>query len=180
MIAHDKTAPVPSADGADLAFLGEEFLTWLWFHLETEGGDFALSNERHVGIALDDMIAFSPHADEETEQTLRKGLPSRSPEARAALGNGHRVRRMRLNLAWDSLQWRFTLDGSTMHLGGITLPDDDEEAADADERSRERAAHFMLLHELVGEIYSQFLGIRLREDYGDREGTDQARWMQGA
>ncbi|HIE70972.1 MAG TPA: hypothetical protein EYP98_12805 [Planctomycetes bacterium] len=31
-------------------FLGEEFLTWLWFKWETDGGEFTLSGGRIVGI----------------------------------------------------------------------------------------------------------------------------------
>ena len=175
MIAHDKSA----GDRADLAFLGEEFLTWLWFRLETEGGEFELPGDREVGVSLDDTIVFAPHPDEETEQTLRKGLPSKSPEARAALRDGHRVRRLRLVLAWNQLQWRFTVDGPTMHLASITLPEDDEEITEASERSRERAANFMLLHELVGQVYREFLQLRLSGTYLDELAPQQAAWMQG-
>ena len=82
-----------------LGFLGEEFLTWLWFRIETEGGDFDLGRDRHVGVSFDDFIAFAPLDNDETEQTLRKGSPSRCAEAAAALRNGRRLTRARLVLA---------------------------------------------------------------------------------
>ena len=73
-------------DGADThGFLGEEFLTWIWFRWETTGGEFTLSGGRVVGIALDDFLAFAAPSEDATEQTLRRGLPTRTAEARTAL-----------------------------------------------------------------------------------------------
>ena len=68
-----------------LEFLGEEFLTWLWFRIETQGGDFDLPGNRAVGLSFDDFLAFAPRDDDETEHTLKKGTPSRSAEASTAL-----------------------------------------------------------------------------------------------
>ena len=48
------------------AFLGEEFLTWLWFRLETKGGDFDLSGGRAVGVAFDDYLKLAPADDDAT------------------------------------------------------------------------------------------------------------------
>ena len=79
-----------------LAFLGEEFLTWLWFRIETEGGEFDIGRQRELAVSFDDFIAFAPRDGDETEQTLRKGIPTRSPEASAALRHGHRLTRARL------------------------------------------------------------------------------------
>ena len=69
-------------------FLGEEFLTWLWFRWETQGGEFTLSGGRVVGVALDDFLTFAALNEDETEQTLRRGLPTRTAEARTALRQG--------------------------------------------------------------------------------------------
>jgi len=37
-------------------FLGEEFLTWLWFRWETQVGEFTLPGGRVVGVVIDDML----------------------------------------------------------------------------------------------------------------------------
>jgi recombination associated protein RdgC len=165
------------SDGGSFAFLGEEFLTWLWYRLENEGGEFDLGEGRIVGVALDDFIVFAPRDDDETEQTLRKGVPTRSAEARAGLRSGHRLKKAKLTLAMSELVWSFTLDASTMGLRSIRLPDDDEAAESPEERSRERAANFLLLHDLVGALYRQFLALRLRTDYLSTDAETQASWM---
>ena len=170
--------PANTPSGAEThGFLGEEFLTWLWFRWETDGGEFQLPGGRVVGLALDDLLTFAA-PDDETEQTLRHGLPTRTEEARTGLRQGRRLRKARLLLAEGPRTWSVTLDGQEMLLLGAKLPDDDPEAADAAERSRERAANFLLLHELVGGIYEQFLRVRLCDGYLGTDAEAQASWMQ--
>ncbi|MGA1608479.1 MAG: hypothetical protein ACO4CT_15950, partial [Planctomycetota bacterium] len=69
------------SDASNHGFLGEEFLTWLWYRLETEGGDFDLGQGTVIGVAMDDYLEFAPLDEDETLQTMRKGMPTRSPEA---------------------------------------------------------------------------------------------------
>ncbi|MEZ5964356.1 MAG: hypothetical protein R3F56_10965 [Planctomycetota bacterium] len=167
------------SDRGDHAFLGEEFLTWLWYRLETVGGDFDIGEGRHVAVAMDDFLAFAPRDDDETEQTLRKGTPTHSQEARAALRNGRRLRKAKLVVAEGPMQFGATLDGTTMCLSGIKLPDDSEDCESARDRNVERAAGFFLVHELVGHLYTGFLQDRLRPDYARTAGERQAQWMAG-
>ena len=161
------------------AFLGEEFLTWLWFRLETDGGDFELAGGRSASVSLDDFLAFAPGDDDETEQTLRKGLPSRSAEARAALRHGRRVRRMKLIVALGDREWSLTIEGPTLDLHGVRLPPDPEDAGSREELAAERAAAFFEIRGVVAALYRRFLDDRLRDDYRATSGRAQARWMAG-
>ncbi|MGC6486573.1 MAG: hypothetical protein ACON4Z_02935 [Planctomycetota bacterium] len=158
-------------------FLGEEFLTWLWFQWETQGGEFPLAGGRVVGVALDDFLTFAALTEDETEQTLRRGLPTRTAEARTALRQGHRLRKARLLVAEGDRQWTVTLDAPTMTLSGVKLPDDAEECESEADRTADRAANWLALHEIVQALYSAFLKERLREDYRSNGAEAQAAWM---
>ncbi len=166
-----------SRDAASHAFLGEEFLTWMWYRLDTKGGDFDVGAGRSIAVAIDDFLAFAPRDDDETEQTLRKGLPTHSQEARTALRNGRRLRKAKLIVAEGPMQFGATLDGTSMCLSGIKLPDDSEDCESQEDRNLERAAHFLHVHELVGQLYDLFLHDRLRPDYLGSSGELQAQWM---
>lgn len=159
------------------AFLGEEFLTWLWFRWETDGGEFTLAGGRVVGVALDDFLSFAAPSDDETEQTLRRGLPTRTAEARTALRQGHRLRKARLLVAEGERQWSATLDAPSLSLSGVKLPDDAEECESDADRTADRAANWLALHELVQGLYALFLKERLHADYLTTAGEAQARWM---
>jgi hypothetical protein len=160
-----------------LGFLGEEFLTWLWFRIETDGGEFDLGAGRVVGVSFDDFIAFAPRDDDETEQTLRNGLPSRCMEASAALRNGRRLTRARLVFAEGDQTWSTILDGPTLNLTAVKLPEDDADADGALERNLDRIAGFWRLQQLVAQLYREFLRERLRPDYLETTGAAQAGWM---
>lgn len=157
-------------------FLGEELLTWLWFRWETEGGEFTLPGGRVVGIALDDLLQFAPHSDDEHTQTLRHGLPTRAPEARTALRQGHRLSHARLLIAEGSRQWSVTLHGAEMRFGSTKLPDDAEECESAIDRTTDRVANWLALHEIVGALYGVFLRVRVGEGWREEAGR-MAAWM---
>ncbi len=168
----------PSQQGSEThGFLGEEFLTWIWFRWETEGGEFTLPGGRVVGVALDDFLAFRAPNDDATEQTLRRGLPTRTQEARTALRQGRRLQKARLLIAEGSRQWSATLDAPTLSLSGVRLPEDAEECESDADRTADRAANWLALHELVQGLYARFLKERLRPDYGKTVGEQQASWM---
>lgn len=163
-----------------LAFLGEEFLTWLWFTLETDGGEVELSDELTIGVSFDDFIAFAPRAEDETEHTLRKGLPTRCAEARAALRNGRRLRLARLVIAEGERQWSVVIDGATLDLRSVRLPNDPEDASSNEERAIARIDAFARVDELVRGLYARFLRDRLRPEYLRTRAPAQGRWMAGA
>lgn len=158
-------------------FVGEEFLTWLWFQWESDGGEFRLPGGRVVGIAIDDFLTFAAPTDDETEQTLRRGLPTRTAEARTALRHGRRVRKARLLIAEGERQWTATLDAPTLTLSGVKLPEDAEECESDADRTADRAANWLLLHEIVQALYALFLKQRLHPDYRSTGAEDQANWM---
>ena len=160
-------------------FLGQEFLTWLWFRIETDGGEFTLSRERVVGVSMDDLLQFAPRDDEETSQVLKKGIPSRTAEARVSLQQGHRLAKARLAIACDQRVWSVTLDGATMSLGSVKLPEDDEEATSAEEKTEERVSNLLDLQEIAAELYGLFLRERLAPDYHATGAERQAQWMAG-
>lgn len=160
-----------------LGFLGEEFLTWLWFRIETDGGEFDVGHEQQIGVSFDDFIAFAPRDDDETEHILRKGSPSRCVEASAALRNGRRLTKARLIVAQGEDVYSLILDGPTMDLLSVKLPDDDPDAESADERSAARIQGFITLRRYVARLYGVFLRERLDPNYLEARGAEQATWM---
>lgn len=158
-------------------FLGEELLLWLWWKWETSGGEFTLPGGRVVGISLDDLLVFAAPSDDETVQTLRHGLPTRTAEGRTALRGGHRLAKARLLLAEGSRLWSFTLDGASLRLAGVKLPDDDEESTSDADRNADRSANWLALHEIVSALYQLFLRERLAPDWKTKTAEPIARWM---
>src|SRR2546425_237240 len=120
----------------DKSFLGRDFLTWLWFRCEVEGGEFDLGTtpEEQVALVVEDALALVAAApsddDDQTVMSLRKGKPTLRPEAASALGAGMTLRKARLYAARGQREWHFTLDGDTLDVSSLKTPDPDASAAD--------------------------------------------------
>src|SRR5690242_11767747 len=99
-----KSATIKTADPKAQSFLGREFLTWLWFRCEADGGTFELpprgaasdaarprkkddepEPDREVGVVFNDYVSLVSDGDEREENILKKGSAHRSAEARMAL-----------------------------------------------------------------------------------------------
>lgn len=157
-------------------FLGTEFLLWLWWRWETAGGEFHLDGGGTAGIAIDDRVEFAAGADE-TSLVLRHGLTTRATEARAALRAGRVPTRVRMLVAEGAHQWTVTLDGASLVMAGVRLPEDSEECESAEDRTGDRAANWLGLHEILAELFSQF--VEARTSAWDETSKEIAGWMRG-
>jgi hypothetical protein len=82
-----------------------------------------------------------------------------------------------LLIAEGSRQWTVTFDAPTFTLGGVKLPEDAEDCESDEDRTADRTANWLQLHEIVQELYTRFLKERLRPDYLKTVGEEHARWM---
>ncbi len=111
------------------AFLGRDFLTWLWFRCEAEGGEFDLGGRDGGGqtaVMIEDALALVSVDEEGSVMTLRKGSPTARPEAANALAAGMTLKKARVFVARGPREWQFTLDGETLDLGGLKTPEIDD------------------------------------------------------
>lgn len=157
-------------------FLGEEFLLWLWFQTEHGDGEFSMTRQRTIGVAIDDMLMF-PAPPDETQLVLRHGQPTRSESARAALRGGRRVGVARLIIAEGERQWVATLDGECMAFRSVRLPDDAEECESDSDRTADRAANWWGAVELLELLFAKFLQSRLAPNWADTEAARIGVWM---
>lgn len=157
-------------------FLGEEFLLWLWFRFETEGGEFPVGPG--IGVAIDNLVQFAVDSDDDVQTTLRNGLPTRAAEARAGLRQGRRIAKLRVLIASGSEQFAFTIDGETMRLSAVRLSEDPEDCECQKDRNDSRAGAWVFLHELVDQLYRTFVRERLKPEWLEQEAGRIAAWMR--
>jgi hypothetical protein len=179
-------------DEAHRHYLGEEFLTWLWYRCETDGGTFELPDEngilREFGVLFDDFLVL--RADERvpseaglsdddlfesTESVLRRGAPSRTAEAGVALLRGKKLARARLQISDARRSWACVLDGTEMCLRSVKPPKPDAE--DAREREKEGLDALFALSDLLDHLYRLFLAQRLGPRFREAVIPAMGEWM---
>ncbi|HOE97379.1 MAG TPA: hypothetical protein PK847_12430 [Candidatus Sumerlaeota bacterium] len=102
------------------AFLGKEFLTWLWFKSET-GGGVNLKGGAIQAEILGPIVLDAQYGD--ARATGLKGeSPATSPEARTALVEGKKLKKAKIRLKREDVEWVATLDGENFNLAGLAIP----------------------------------------------------------
>jgi len=160
------------------AFLGREFLLWLWHHAETAGGNHALGELGETGVAFDQMLELGG-AKEGGRVIVRGDLPTRAMEAGSALLAGRMPLKARLVVAHGAKTFEVTLAGETFDLDGVkvaaeTESIDDENLRAADEQ---RAGWLFELQALLDALFAKFLELRLAKSFDATLVPDVRRWI---
>ena len=157
-------------------FLASEFLTWLWFRCEVEGGVFDLP-DGGVSVAVDDGLSLASWEEDGMKASLRGGSPTLRPEAASALASGLVLKKARMIVAKGTREWMFSLDGATLDLLGVKTadPDAEEEPEDA---LAEKLAAGEELREIVDALYDLFLQLRLGRDWESLEVSRLRDWVR--
>lgn len=160
-------------------FLGNEFLLWLWWMIDTDGGEFDVDGRR-VAVVIDRVLDTACAWDVTGTQALRADGPSRLAEAGRAIASGKWPRRAGLVVATDDAQWTLILQGDRFQVSGAKLPKPEELAsAPPREQVEFRMASILDLEEVMVGLYEGFLDVRFGSKWSGTRSAIQ-RWIHRA
>ena len=161
-------------------FLGREFLTWLWFRSETEGGLFNVEDGQTAELWVDGALTLTSDSDDRRETIACSGENPRLKEARFALSEHKKVTRSRFRLIIGEDTWTFTMDSMWMNFRSLKGPkvlyDPGE---DPDGMFFEKMALIERPLAAVDAIYRRFLRLRLSGEWEETELPALSRWIRG-
>jgi hypothetical protein len=132
------------------ATLGRDFLTWLWYFQECHGGEFSVGEFGRFAMMVDGPLAFAGDGQTALESVVRKGTPTRSAEAKAAMTVGKKLRSAKITMVRDEEAWIFTLDADNFAFRGLALPAG--EALDPHSKFQERVMFVHIFFEALVEL----------------------------
>jgi hypothetical protein len=148
------------------AFLGPEFLTWLWYESDKKDGIFDLGGE--IGgfeLWFDDKLVVSSAVVNAQENFFKGGHPTSSLEAKTALRLGKMAAEAKLRIVRDGQEWSFNLKAHDLTMNGVKLPA--VLSREDDERFYERMALLEQLEAMMKGLYGTFLARRLAPEWQD-------------
>lgn len=154
---------------------GREFLTWLYWMTDKQGGKFQLEKSGEVQVWVDDKMLFKDATEKPASTALSGGDPARAPESRASLAGGKRLSKVKLGLKRGEREWSFTLDGETLDLSALKLPAllTDQE----DEKLFERLALLEEAAFVVDELFGLYATTRLDDSWEKKDAAWIQRWI---
>ncbi len=171
-------------DDHDRAFLGREFLTWLWHTTETGDGTVSLAADGRTALPSDVSVMLSKSLQLECDfhATGRTGIytdgPTLAPEARAAMALGKQPTKTGLVLAAGGEQYTLGFDAVRFTVSGLRLPEIEEPSPAA--RLEERCLHLTRCAALLDALYTAFLKERLSGRYAPKLGELRSWARSGA
>lgn len=171
------------AEGESKEFLGQEFLTWLWYYGEKNDWKIELNRKELIEYGFDleeqemkELLVFQP-------STLRGCIPRlqgqetrKSQEADASLKQGKILAIAKMWVIYDSHEWIFTCRGDRFGISGLTLSTMD--STSAEERFQGLAQNFELFNEVFDKMYEFFLERRLSPSWQKKELPAILQWIQ--
>lgn len=152
-------------------FLGQEFLTWLWWKSEERGGSIELPGQGDILVIFEKHMLLEFGEGEASEKLICSGLQSELQEARTGLTMGKKLEQARIRLAQNEHEWNVTLTATLMEFRSVRLPKTEgtEQGSNNPEELEgmvlERIFLFEELVRLINDLFRIFLAIRVGEQW---------------
>ena len=137
--------------------IGEDFLTWLLYISEAEGGIVnageALGGE--FGFGIDGPLLLVAEGKGALESVVRKGLPTQSAEAQAALDVGKKLKSAKLIFGRGDDIWQFGFEANTFAIRSLKLPQG--EKLDSESEFQERMINIEVISDVITMLFKRFV-----------------------
>lgn len=159
---------------AEKRFLGQEFLTWLWWKSEERGGSIELAGDGDITVVFEKHMVLESGEGESSEKIVCTGLQAELQEARTGLKMGKKLEQARILIGHGNYEYSLTLSGALMEFKNVRLPK--TEASEGDKGDNPEEVEGMILERvylleeiirLVNELFKMFLVIRVSSGWSE-------------
>lgn len=165
------------ADETSRAFLGNEFILWLWY-LESKVSDtVTVGDGSEVTFMLARKLSLECPRGETGADAFSHEGPTRLPEAMRAIQSGKLPRKTGLTLVHRNEQYEFLLHVESLAVAGAKLPKPPDDVTAARAKLEHRIDAVRGLIEAIDSLYAAFITIRLGPKWGDELARMQA-WLK--
>ncbi|MFA7171884.1 MAG: recombination-associated protein RdgC [Kiritimatiellia bacterium] len=154
--------------------LGMDFLTWLWFNWEKNGGVHKNSDGEEFGYMLEGPLTFYREGEGAHEAVLRKGTPLNSREATTSLICGKKLRKVKFTLAHSEKIYTVAVDAE-FAFRAMKLPKIEQMESSGIFQERMRLIEIFLKDWFT--LFDKFLDIRRDSSAWDATVNQIRQWI---
>jgi hypothetical protein len=165
------------------AFLGREFLTWLWFKSDRFGGRIEIPGKKVIEVFFLDRMTLDLSESESPETVVLKGGQSELREGLAALKEGKKIEEARISVRETENDFTMVLKGTWFCFGSFRtppiLPPDGSESDDGREGAFLEKVY--LIEEglaTVDALFEYFLQLRISDKWELIELPELRKWIE--
>lgn len=160
-------------------FLGNEFLSWLWYVIEHEPDRLNAVTDDNIQFTIGNRMVLENAAHNASETVTIKGDDAGLEEGILALRKGAFVTELNLMIAEDEKQWQFTIKGESLNITGLKAPETGriETREDIEGAVLEKIFLYEKIMGWIDAVYAFFLGVRLSSEWDDVVIPQIKKWI---
>lgn len=163
-------------------FIGEEFLTWLWFLIEKDQNLIKNFDKDFVALEVGNRIVFENRRNESDERITIKGDEASLEEGIIALKKGALVTELNLIYRSGELKWQFTVKGESLNISSLSTPKTDLPESDEDMEGAvlEKVFLYSRVIELLDHLFKYFITLRVSNEWQTKAVSNIKNWIQSS
>jgi hypothetical protein len=163
-------------------FLGDEFLTWLWFVIEQDPAIFKGMDPDLTSFEIGNRIVLEKRKKESVERITIKGENANFEEGMLALNKGALVAELNLVCRTIEEKWQFTLKGESLNLSGFKTPKivPLESPDDLEGAILEKVFLYDKILQFLEKLYKHFIKLRTSNNWQNRVVPLIKKWMRSS
>jgi hypothetical protein len=145
-------------------FLGEEFLTWLWYLIEKEPGRLPRIDKQLAALEIGRRMVIIKRGSGENDETVTiKGANAEMDEGLLALKKGGMVAELHLIYRSGDNEWQFNLKGESLNISSLKVPETGKIESDDEIEGAVIEKIYLLgqIVNLVNALFRSFVKLRV-------------------
>jgi hypothetical protein len=160
-------------------FIGEEYLTWLWFMIDSDAGFFKKIDNDFNTLEIGNRIVLENRKKESTERITIKGDGASLEEGVLALKKGALVTELNINYRSNQQDWQFTIKGESLNLSSLSTPKIGlpESPEDLEGFVLEKVYLYDRLIQFIEQSFERFILLRISNNWQNSELPKLRKWI---
>ena len=161
-------------------FIGDEFLTWLWFTIETDTPMLRRIDKELASLEIGSRMMLENRYRKDSGETVTiKGEEANMDEGLLALKKGAMVAEANLVYRSGDHEWRFNLKGESLNFSSLKVPETAkiETKEDIEGAILEKAYLFEKIILLINNLYRHFIKLRVSNEWAAKTVPAIRKWI---
>ena len=160
-------------------FIGEEFLTWLWYIIDTSQNRLKSIDNEIDSLEIGNRIVIENRKKESSERITIKGDDAGLEEGILALKKGAMVTELSLKYRSNNHEWKFTIKGESLNFSSLITPATalPETPDDLEGYVIEKAYLYEKVIKFIENSFSSYIKLRISNSWNETERTLVRQWI---
>ena len=161
-------------------FLGHEYLTWIWYCIETGTYRNFFDAKDNILITLGNRIVLENRLSGEIETVTIKGDSADLKEGKVALKKGAMVSEINIKIEKDGQPWTLSLKGENLSISNLKTPPvgQAQDPEDVDGAVLEKIYLFEAAMKILDTLYLSFIKQRIEDDWDRKIKGEIKQWVK--